>query len=299
MVNAERWLERLANLNVYRAKGGVAPHKPLLLLVVLELAEQGLLPRDTLRLTPELAIRFCTYWGIVAPRRTQKPDVRLPFHHLSTGGFWSSLQEGGAPLHNSRTTQLALLNPGFVAFAADPASRGKARRILIAKYFQQEERVALYSLVGMPIPSDDAIAQDADYCPPEEAKRQGREMRFRLNVAAAYNYTCGLTGYRLTTISVGSIVDAAHIHRFSDSRNNDPRNGIALCKNAHWLFHNGLWSLTDDYSVIVAVGQFSEESPDHKALFDYQGQKVRLPEDRACWPSPIHLAWHRRNIFLG
>jgi putative restriction endonuclease len=40
---------------------------------------------------------------------------------------------------------------------------------------------------------------------------------------AAYNYTCALTRYRLTTIAGGSIVDAAHIHQFSDSRNNDPR----------------------------------------------------------------------------
>ena len=75
-----------------------------------------------------------------------------------------------------------------------------------------------------------------------------------------------LTGYRLTTVSAGSIVDGAHIHQFSDSRNNDPRNGLALCKNAHWLFDNGLWTLADDYSVIVAAGRFSEDSPDQKPL---------------------------------
>ena len=80
-----------------------------------------------------------------------------------------------------------------------------------------------------------------------------------LNVAA-YNYTCALTRYRLTTIAGGSIVDAAHIHQFSDSRNNDPRNGLALCKNAHWLFDNGLWTLTDDYKVIVAEGRFAEDA---------------------------------------
>lgn len=36
------WLATLAKLNVYRARGGLAPHKPLLLLVVLDLAEEGL-----------------------------------------------------------------------------------------------------------------------------------------------------------------------------------------------------------------------------------------------------------------
>src|SRR5947208_2188046 len=148
MATAEQWPERIAHLRVYKAKGGPAPHKPLPLLVALELAEQGYLPNGILPLTPALAFRFCTYWNIVA----------------------------------------------------------------------------------------------------------------------AYNYTCALTGYRLTTITAGSIVDAAHIHQFSDSRNNDPRNGIALCKNAHWLFDNGLWALSDDYRVVVAVGRFTEQSPDQKAL---------------------------------
>jgi putative restriction endonuclease len=44
-----------------RASGDPAPHKPLLLLVVLEMDEQGLLPNEVLPLTPELAFRFCTY----------------------------------------------------------------------------------------------------------------------------------------------------------------------------------------------------------------------------------------------
>ncbi len=297
MATREMWVARLAKLNVYRAKGGAAPHKPLLLLVVLELAEQGLLPADVLPLSPELAFRFIAYWSIVAHRRTQRPDVRLPFHHLSTDGFWSPLQEDGSPSPDGRLTRYAMLPADFMAFANDSACRDKARRVLIAKYFQPEERLALYTLLGMPIPTVDQIDKDANYRSPEEAKKQGREARFRLNIVAAYNYTCALTGYRLTTIAAGSIVDAAHIHQFANSRNNDPRNGLALCKNAHWLFDNGLWTVADDFSVIVAVAHFSEESPDQKGLRAYHGLKLRLPSDPSLWPNPIHLAWHRKNRF--
>ena len=299
MTTPERLLAKLAKLNVYRAKGGPAPHKPLLLLVILEMAEQGLLPNDVLPLTPELAFRFCTYWNIVAPRRTQRPDVRLPFHHLETDGFWSALDECGKPSPDDRLTRYVALTSDFVAFSKDPAYREKARRVLIATYFQPDERVALFTLLGMPIPTDDQIEQDANYCSPEEAKQKGREARFRLNIVAAYNYTCALTGYRLTTIAAGSIVDAAHIHQFADSRNNDLRNGLALCKNAHWLFDNGLWTLADDYTVITAVGKFTEDSPDQKPLRDYHGQKISLPANAALWPNPIHLAWHRKHKFQG
>ena len=39
----------------------------------------------------------------------------------------------------------------------------------------------------------------------------------------------------------------------------------------HWLFDNGLWSLSDDYRVIVARGRFDEEclDPGTKGLLDY------------------------------
>src|SRR6266702_2049603 len=153
-------------------------------------------------------------------------------------------------------------------------ARDKARRILIAKYFPSAERAGLYALTGLPVPSEDQMAQDASFQAPLDMQKQGREARFRLRVMAACNYTCALSIYRLTTITGKSIVDAAHIHQFADSRNNDPRNGLALCKNAHWLKGNGLWTLTDDYRVLVAIGHFTEDSPEHEGLADYHGAKI-------------------------
>jgi putative restriction endonuclease len=233
----------------------------------------------------------------VAHRRKQPPDVRLPFHYLQSNGFWSALNGDGEPSPDKRFTRYAALHPDFVTFIKDPASRNKARRILIAKYFRPAERIALYTLVGLPVPKEEEIAADADYKGTADARKQRREARFRLTVVSVYDYTCALTGYRLTTISAGSIVDAAHIHQFADSRNNDPCNGLALCKNAHWLFDQGLWTIANGYTVIVALGQFAEQSPDQKPLRDYHGQKIRLPNDPAFWPSQVHLVWHRKHKF--
>src|SRR5271166_1474477 len=134
MATQDQWMEKLRRLNVYRAKGGLAPHKPLLLLVVLELAEQGVLPTVVLPLTPELAFRFCSYWSIVAHRRTQRPDVRLPFHHLQTDGFWSALAEDGRPSPDDRLTRYAKFTSDFISCTKSPAWRDQARRILIARY---------------------------------------------------------------------------------------------------------------------------------------------------------------------
>jgi putative restriction endonuclease len=67
-----RILDRIARLRIDRARANPAPHKPLLLLVVLELAEKGKLSDHLLPLTPELAFRFCAFWSIVAHRWAQE-----------------------------------------------------------------------------------------------------------------------------------------------------------------------------------------------------------------------------------
>lgn len=184
MGNSERWFAKLARLRIDKARGDPAPHKPLLLLVVLELAEQGLLPADVLPLSPELAFRFFTFWNVVAHRRTQPPDIRLPFHYLKSDGFWAALDENGKPSPDKCLTRYAALDGDFVAFAKDLALRNKARRILIEKYFQPAERVALYSLVDLPVPAEKEVVAETAYN--YNAQKQGREARFRLTLVAAY-----------------------------------------------------------------------------------------------------------------
>jgi putative restriction endonuclease len=185
-----------------------------------------------------------------------------------------------------------------VAFLEDPADRESIRHLLIAKYFRPSEQIALYEMIRLPVPSRQEIEANAAYKSPEEARMAGREARFRVRVVTAYNYTCALTGYRLTTITAGSIVDAAHIHEFRDSRNNDPGNGIAPSKNAHWTFDQGLWTIADDYRVVVAVGQFAEAGPNEDNLLaSYHGKQLHLPENRTLWPDPIHRAWQRKTRF--
>lgn len=291
----ERWLEQLTKLNKARDN---APHKPLLLLVFLELVENGDFDSGNLTLTPGLAYRFDTFFEIVKYRRSARPDIRMPFHHLSTPGFWSPRTATGELSKHRSTTAYVKPEPTFLDACRDAAFRQQARRVLIATHFEPAERNALYHLVGIEVPKPDAIARDACFVVPHDAEIVGRSVRFRVDVVSAYNYTCALTGYRVTTISSGAIVDAAHIHRFSNSRNNDPKNGIALCKNAHWQFDIGLWTIDDNYRVVVATEAFAESSPNQKPLADMNGQRLVLPQNEAIWPSKTHLAWHRTHRFV-
>jgi putative restriction endonuclease len=290
------WLTTLAKLRVNRSQG-LAPHKPLLLLVVLEMIENGDLQCPLLKLTPELAFRFSQFGTIVAHRRTQRMDIRLPFYHLSSDGVWSAFTKDGTESLDPKATQFVMINEEFCSLAQSAEFRSMARAVLIRSYFEPEEQVALASLVNLTIA--DLANTSSKVCESESSYQSGRDVRFRLDIVAAYNYTCALTGYRVTTIDGASIIDAAHIHQFSESRNNDPRNGIALCKNAHWMFDQGLWSLDEDYRVIVAHSSFDEDTREQKSLSDFHGRRIDLPSNTKLWPDPQHLAWHREYKFCA
>jgi hypothetical protein len=59
------------------------------------------------------------------------------------------------------------------------------------------------------------------------------------------------------------------------------------------------WTLTDDYHVVVPVGRFAEDSSHQKGLMEYHRRTIHLPGNRALWPNPVHLAWHRNHRFQG
>tara|TARA_R110002073_G_scaffold7245_26_gene41478 strand:- start:408 stop:1319 length:912 start_codon:yes stop_codon:yes gene_type:complete len=294
----DRIIKKLAKLRVDRSKG-IAPHKPLLLLVVLELAKSGLLDDPLLKLTPDLVFRFSVYWSIVAHRRPQPPDVRLPFHHLGSSKLWTPLTAEGKPSNQRDLTASIRLSDEFFAALQSPSFRQAAGYTLISNYFEHAEQIALYELAGIEPPDDTAVLDELAAQADREARAAGRTARFRVDVVAAYCHTCALTGYRITTTTGHSIVDAAHIRPFAHSRNDDPRNGIALCKNSHWLFDLGLWSVDEDYRVIVAHEAFDEDCPMQSSLASMAGKRLILPRDRRLWPAEKHLAWHRRKCFLG
>jgi putative restriction endonuclease len=291
--SSEKWLAKLGRLRIDQ-KGNPAPHKPLLLLTVLEMVERGILREPRLPLSGELSFRFLALWPIVAARRNQAPEIWLPFFHLKTSGIWIPLDTHGLPTEERRRAVVAQIAPDFFGCLLDPGFRERLRLLLIDRFFTDPaERSALAEFADVQLDQADRVNDAVAVY--ESSHRLVREARFRLTVVPAYDYTCALTGYKLVTAQAGSIVDAAHIHPFANSRNNDPRNGLALSKNAHWAFDQGLWSLTDDYRVILAPTRFREMGPASMLLTAFEGKQIGLPKEKSLWPDPRHLSWHRQN----
>jgi putative restriction endonuclease len=287
------WLHKLATLKIDHARGDPAPHKPFLLLMILEMADRGEITGSELPLSPDLAFRFSLFNSVIAARQRPPLELRLPFHHLKTSGIWQPLMADGKPSPHRNLTVKVRFDPAFLDCLRDATFRDKAKRVLIetSPYFRIEERIALCTMLRLkPAAADELKEASPLYTAPVQ---RGREARFRIEVVVvAYKHTCALTGYRMTTLDMESIVDAAHIHEFSESQNNDPRNGLALSKNAHWQFDRGLWSITDDYRVRVNEEKFIEEGVPGQKLGDFDGHRLFLPGDPKCWPDPESLQWH-------
>jgi len=66
---------------------------------------------------------FLAFWTAVASRRTQRPDIRLPFFHLHGDGCWTPLDDAGQPTTERRRAVVARLDADFFDCLHDPAFR--------------------------------------------------------------------------------------------------------------------------------------------------------------------------------
>ena len=297
------WLQKLRRLhpNVSLAKGPgaarFAPHKPLLLLALIDLADAagsaGLPSR--VPLNADLRVRFLGSWTVVVRRWCSKPNINLPFYHLSSQGFWVPRQANGLTATDPDSTAAIELHPNFATLLALPGFREIARHVLIQTWFPVDEQIGLYALYGA-TPDCGASSGTVEEDSSTIAASAGRDARFRIQVVTQYIYTCALTGYTLTTAGGATIVEAAHIADFASTQNNDPRNGLALTPDAHWSFDELLWTVDEKQHVIVAEAAFSDWSPEGRSLTQFRNRPLHFNFRAQLRPHDDYLALHREEF---
>ena len=287
----EKWLGILGRLNVSRSKGpsGMAPNKPLLLLSIIDLVEagkvgvNGLIVKDA-----ELVLRFRSYSPICVKRRGNKIDLDLPFRYLASDGIYTPV---------GKDEREVILNPEFLALLGDPAFRLKVRKILVSTYFPANEQVGLCNALNISTLTSTEIAEIKEDA--EEYRIQvtrGRDARFAVQVISGYHFTCALTGYRLNSDSGFNLLEAAHIQAHSKRGPDVPENGLALTPTAHEMFDALLWTVSDDFKVIVPEKRFKESvslGGEHFKLGERHGQKLCFHGQSQLRPAREYLKWHR------
>lgn len=295
---------------------GPAPHKPLLLLAVIDLIRQGQIHENKIFPSPDLAEMFLKYWSKVPTNRT--PNFAMPFFHLKGDKFWHLYPNTGQEdkLNRRRKTNSISWLHEVVAYASldeelfvlltNFHDREVICQTLINRYFPnskqkiesliaEEQQIGKYrQLLIQEVSEHDFIYEKQ--VEQNVEKNPTRSTAFRREIMKMYNYTCAVCKLRVVTMDGESATEAAHIIPFSKVKNDDVRNGISLCKLHHWAFDRGLISLNKSYRVIVST-LISEEGPTDWMLNSMRKKRILLPKHKLLYPDQDALAWHRETLF--
>ena len=316
------YLHKLSHLRTDRTGGwtaatqGQAPHKPILLLSVLDLFAQGRVTANLIEITPELGELFAAYWSEVMPPE-RRGNLALPFFHLRSGGFWHLLPRPGqeAALQAVRQvdtlSQLGKLTLGarlddeLFQLLQTTESRNALRTTLIQTYFAPEYHSDLLALGEINLQAFiysqhliEQARQQVKEAPGEDNAYQPavRDQGFRKAVVRIYDHRCAFCGVRMLTSDGRTAVDAGHIIPWSISHNDDPHNGMAMCGLCHWTFDQGLLGVSARYLVLLSGElRITQNVPGH--LLTLQGRPIIGPSEQALWPHVEALDWHHQNVF--
>ncbi len=113
---------------------------------------------------------------------------------------------------------------------------------------------------------------------------------FRDFVMVGYNNLCAITG---TVIRYDTYMnlEAAHIKPKSHGGFFMPNNGIALCRDLHWAFDKGFFTIDNSYCVQVHPKVESDY------LNSFNGKKIRIPSNSFFIPDLENLRYHRENVY--
>lgn len=301
MPDLSQAIEKLYNLKVGTtpvAEGAPheRPHKPLLLLAVFDLIDEGLATPDRIPWCTELRDAFTRSFNLVRKHNDQNnPD--LPFRYLSSDGFWQATEaDGVTPIRREiRVADLgkvfASFTDGFDILVSIPQNRHAMREALITRYFPEHAAEFLKA------PRRETEVT-ATHLVEEETVAYGRDPAFRRKIIEIYDHQCAACGLRIRLPQAKdvSFIDAAHLVPFSESHNDHPTNGLALCKNHHWAMDRHLIAPGPDMVWHVSNLLQPHRSNGEKELIDLAKRSILLPHETAFHPNPDALSWRRDRL---
>ena len=113
---------------------------------------------------------------------------------------------------------------------------------------------------------------------------------FRDFIMVGYDNLCAVTGTVIRFESYMNL-EAAHIKPKSHGGLFMPNNGLALCRDLHWAFDKGFFTLDDDLKVVVHPRITSE----YLNLFN--GKRIRIPSNAFFAPDIENVKYHRENVY--
>lgn len=303
------YFDRVQRLRTGRVGDHQRPHKPAMLLAIVDLIAAGKTADNRIVYSPDLLEIFRRYFDEVRSG-DDRPNAHLPFWHLSNDSFFHhapvkgqesayaavSSVKGAAEL--SRLIEYAYLDDALFALLSDEAGRRQFRDAIIEEYFpnhrerllaiaEDEQGIGMYERA-----LERRIDRGGQELPP--VKEDVRDRAFARAVRKAYDYRCAACGIRVVLDDI-VIVDAAHLIPFSKSHDDDPRNGIALCKNHHWSLDRALIAPGKDLLWHVSR-MLDDRIEGQRDLIGLRKRRVLIPASERYCPRSDALQWRQERL---
>lgn len=308
-------MNQLFRLKRANSKGEKAPHKPILLLCLIKLIEDGEIVENKFPISPTLIFYFRSIWNELVHSDQWKPKIFLPFFHLSNDKkVWELILENGVDINLTskysprslgslvESVSFGRLHDSLIPYFFESNLRSELKTKLIQFYFPsvkiivstryKEESRAYYNRIEREIftPNINEIEYGFD-----ENDSVARSSLFKSKIPSIYNNTCAISRLSITTSSNVSMIDACHIEPWSINYNDTIVNGIALTPTIHRAFDKHLITIDRDYRVVVS-DDFIESGYSAFGIKKLHGSKILLPESRDFYPSQELLETHRQKF---
>jgi putative restriction endonuclease len=319
-VSLQHYIDAFSNLR--RATGPfpaatkhLAPHKPLLLLAVIDMIGRNAITSPFISIAgemTELASLFAAYWRKVMPV-TQASSIAFPFSRLENEPrpFWRVEPLPGKSARPATTiSQLrkiaigALIDKPLFSLLQDQQARSDLIEVLLTSHFSSVGQNALREEMGIQQQAfvysqalENAALKVKDVVNRDVYSEAVRDQGFRRAIVNCYDHRCAICGTRIVTADGYTAVEAAHIKPWSRFKNDDINNGMALCRLCHWAFDGGMLGVADDFQVNVSRQlTVAPNAPGY--LMTLAGREIIRPSDHQLWPAPENLSWHRKEVFM-
>jgi putative restriction endonuclease len=221
----EKYIKKFAQLRTDKAKNRYpaitlyrAPHKPFLLLTVMDLIAQGIITENFIEPSLDLLETFNAYWFSVMPVEA-KTSMAHPFPRLQTDGFWKRITNPGYdPNMDYNVTSMVKLREIYAGASMDdelfqyminPETREQLRAVITNTYFAAEIRPALVEQGAVNLAayqySKELLKEVGEtgksWEEPEETDKNKkiRDQGFRKVIVQLYDHRCALCGIRMIT----------------------------------------------------------------------------------------------------
>jgi len=318
-----KYLNYFKKLNRGYSKSlGRAPHKPILLLSVLQLVKSGSIDSNKIFITADLILAFKRNWKQLVDTE-HSPNFSLPFYHLQSEPFWYLVPKTGKRIALTKSKSIksfknlrdniayAEIDKELYLLFQNPISQTLLEQYILDQYFSStkseysvQEKTYEESFIENSILNESTEAYqnqiqslrnrlEEDEFEEEVFVRGGL---FKRTVPKIYDFTCSISGMKITSTHSVQMIDACHIYPFSLSNDDTVPNGIALSPNLHRAFDRGLITINSDY--IVRVSPSVSENNSIFSLSQFEGKQISLPKKLSWYPSIEYLNWHNKEVFL-